>query len=790
MLNLNTRRENAGVEILVRGTVQGVGFRPFIYNLACRFGVTGTVSNTCEGVVIKAVAENDSLDAFIRAISEKHPPLACISSVDTSFLSVELVPEDFSILASSITDRATTSIPPDSALCDDCLRELIDPADRRFHYPFINCTNCGPRFTIVESIPYDRPGTSMKTFAMCPACEKEYNDPTDRRFHAQPNGCAVCGPHICLYSAKGTLVEVQDVIASTVDHLGHDKIVAVRGLGGFHLAADGCSVRAVTQLRKRKNRPYKPLAVMVANLDILREFCYFSKQEEQLLVSPQHPIVLLKRKTSSGLAANIAPGITDVGVMLPYTPLHHLLFRQEGCPAALVMSSGNTSGSPICTENKDALEHLETIADFFLLHNRDIVTRVDDSVVKVINGNPTIFRRARGYTPSPLAVPWQLPKILGCGAELKSTFCLGRDRLSFLSQHVGNLTNLESCDFYTESIEHMKGLLQFEPEAVACDLHPDYMSSHYARQLNTPLYRVQHHHAHAVAVMAEHGIDQPVLAVILDGSGYGPDGTIWGGEILEADLTSYSRLGHLSHLHLPGGDLAATEPWRMALSAIYSVSGEEGLHMDQLPRSLKHLDPASVEVIRSMLEKNFNSPLTSSCGRLFDSVAALLGICQHNSYEGQAAMELETLAKRAVTSSWSDEILPSHHKNNPRSLIERNEILELNSQEIVKAVLDGLTRGDTASVIALQFHNLLISSITLLIQRLSRLTGINRVVLSGGCMQNSLLLEGLFNTLSSKTFQVYTGQKLPVNDGAISFGQAIAGGLQHLSHHTHEKSLK
>ena len=686
MLSLNTKHKRTGVEILVRGTVQGVGFRPFVYNLASRFSVTGTVINTGDGVVIQAITEDKKLDAFIKAISEESPPLSRLTTVDSHPFTFDVVPEGFTILASSTTDAATTSIPPDIALCDDCYNELLDPADRRFLYPFINCTNCGPRFTIVETIPYDRPKTSMKVFPMCPACEKEYHNPADRRFHAQPNGCPECGPDISWHNQNGAELEVGDVIAAAAKSLADNKVVAIRGLGGFHLAVNGCSKRSVSLLRKRKSRPDKPLAIMVANSTILQDFCHFNDREKKLLFSPEHPIVLLKRKADSKLAPNLAPEIEDIGVMLPYTPLHHLLFREKKCPSALVMTSGNASGTPICTGNKDALKRLHSIADCFLLHNRDIVTRVDDSVVKMIDQKPLIFRRARGFAPSPVTVPWQLPKILGCGAGLKSTFCLAREKSSFLSQHIGDLSNLESYDFYTESIDHLKSVFQIEPEAVACDLHPDYLSSHYAEKLHLPIYRIQHHHAHAVAVMAEHGIEEPVLAVVMDGTGYGPDGTIWGGEILKADLTSYSRLGHLGHLHLPGGDTATTEPWRMALSALYSVFGEEGLQMAQLPTSLQHLNRASVEVITAMLKNSFNSPLTSSCGRLFDAAAALLGIRQRISYEGQAAMELESLANKAVTSSWLSKIQPDQYKKNPQFLIENDGKWEIRTQKFIKSI--------------------------------------------------------------------------------------------------------
>jgi len=450
------------------------------------------------------------------------------------------------------------------------------------------------------------------------------------------------------------------------------------------------------------------------------------------------------------------------------------------------MTSGNTSGAPICTANADALHRLAVIADFFLLHNREIVTRVDDSVVKFVGEQPLLLRRARGFVPSPLPIAWELPKILGCGAGLKNTFCLGRGRSVFPSQHIGDLDNLLSYEFYLESVDHLCRVLQLDPEAIACDLHPDYLSSRYAESRNLPLYRIQHHHAHAVAVMAEHGLSGPVLAVVLDGSGLGDDGTIWGGEILHTDLTSYRRLGHLSHLHLPGGDAAATEPWRMAIAALYRTFGVEGVATDRLPPALAGLDSGAVATILSMLESGFNSPFTSSCGRLFDAVAALLGIRLKISYEGQAAMELEALAQKARPSSWPENILPNSHSTLPAFLSTSEGKWEISCPEFVKMILVGTARKDAPADIALRFHNVLISTITRLIEILSLQTGIRQIVLAGGCMQNGLLLEGLLHTLKTINLQIFTGKRLPVNDGAVSFGQTIIGGLRHVSRNSHE----
>ncbi len=783
MQNLNIKHSRQRVEILVRGTVQGVGFRPFIYNLASRFEISGTVSNTSDGVVITAAAQGDRLQLFLEAIHSQAPPLARITSIESRSvpISTEGNVGSFTILPSVAGISANTAIPPDIALCNDCLNELLDPGDRRFHYPFINCTNCGPRFTIVETIPYDRPLTSMKVFPMCAACTKEYHDPANRRFHAQPNACPECGPNVSLHDREGNPLQTDFPLAQTASSLKNGLILAIRGMGGFHLSVNACSSQAVSLLRLRKGRPDKPLAIMVANVEAVKKFCFLDLTAEKLLTSPEHPIVLLKKLKQTRLAENLSPGIEEIGVMLPYTPLHHLLFQQADCPEALIMTSGNISGMPICTANDQALSQLHPIADQFLLHNREIVTRVDDSVIKIIADRPVVLRRARGYAPAPLQVAWKLPRILACGPGLKNTFSLGRDQSVFPSQHIGDLDNLASYEFYLESIKHLQQVLQLEPEAVACDLHPDYMSSRYAAQLKLPLYKIQHHHAHAVAVMAEHGIEEPVLAVILDGTGLGDDGTIWGGEILKAELTSYERLGRLSHLRLPGGDAAAVEPWRMGLAALYETFGPEGINPDLLPETLGQLDMGNLAVISSMLFGNFNSPLSSSCGRLFDAIASLLGLRQRISFEGQAAMELEALAKRARTSSWAEDILPNSHSTISQSLRQNDGKWEICSAEFVKRVVDGMSRGEATSSIALQFHTMLISSITRLIENLSLQTGISKVVLSGGCMQNSLLMEGLLHTLQSNQLTVFTGKSLPVNDGAISFGQTIIGGLLHVS---------
>jgi hydrogenase maturation protein HypF len=784
--NSSTKKHNRrGVEFLIQGIVQGVGFRPFVYNLAIRLGISGTVSNSSAGVLIRAAASKEQLESFKDLLQREAPPLARIFAiVEQPF--VDGLPEGgFIILASITGDSANTGIPPDIALCDDCLRELLNPDDRRAGYPFINCTNCGPRFTIVETIPYDRPKTSMKVFPMCSSCGAEYDNPEDRRFHAQPNACPICGPHLSWHDRLGNLLVCDDPVTEAIAALNNDGILAIRGLGGFHLAVNGCSEPAVQLLRNRKGRKAKPLAIMVADIDSARDFAEVSDIEEKTMLSPERPIVLLRKKKRSGLAEGLAPGVGDIGIMIPYTPLHHLLFQHDKSPAALVMTSGNVSGSPICTGNEDAIRRLGHIADFFLLHNREIVTRIDDSVVRICQEKPRLFRRARGYVPAPVQLSCSLPPVIGCGGGLKSTFCLGREKMVYPSQHIGDLFNLESFEFYLESVEHLKKVFEIEPVVAACDLHPDYMSSHFAAGLGLPLYRIQHHHAHAAAVMAEHGLSEPVLAVVLDGTGYGPDGSIWGGEFLLTDLVDYKRLGHFQQFSLPGGDAAAMEPWRMGCSALFHTFGAEALLEKNLPPSLTAVAPGRREIVQEMMEKGFNAPLTSSCGRLFDAAATLLGIRHIASYEGQAAMELEALAGKAVSANWKNKLDSTLTVKPSARVLEKNGMWQIISSDLVAMICSALSQGQNTANIALHFHFELIGSILTTIRQLSNETGIRDIVLSGGCLQNRLLLEGLFHVLLQENFRVYTGSNIPVNDGGVSVGQAIIGGLQHVSCHTH-----
>ncbi len=761
-------------EIIARGTVQGVGFRPFVYRLARELNIKGSVSNNGQGVVIEAEGEQSSLGDFFKTIQSSPPPLARITSLHHSSSSPRGL-KTFSILKSVSSSNSRAIIPADIALCKDCLHDILDPQNRRFGYPFTNCTNCGPRFTIVESIPYDRPGTSMKDFPLCPACRKEFEDPDNRRFHAQPNACAKCGPELSYHDRHGVRMTVSSPLKEAAQALKRWEIVALRGLGGFHLVVDASSYKAVAKLRDRKGRKAKPLAVMTSTLEEAARFCHMDSEEESLLTGTAHPVVLLRRKESY-LAENLTPSLDEIGVMLPYTPLHQLLFQEKDCPRTLVMTSGNRSGTPIFTESVAAVAGLQSIANGFLLHNREIIARADDSVARITEGRLQILRRSRGYVPGATALPMDLPSVLACGGGLKSTFCLTRGRESFLSQHIGDLFNLESLEFYKESISHLKKLLQVEPEAVVCDLHPDYLSSHYARETGLPLYEVQHHHAHAAAVLAEHGIQDRALALILDGTGLGDDGNIWGGEILEVDCSSYRRVGSLTPMLLPGGDAAALEPWRMGLSLLHGM----GKNVPVL-----HLaDDKKQTAIQQMMEKGFNCPITTSCGRLFDGIAALLGVCLTASYEGQAAMELESLARQAVGEQSLDDLLGNCSWRTKTASGEDRLILQ--QSRLVENVLEQLKNGLEPSAIALDFHLCLIQDLSVFLQELSRETNIKQIVLAGGCMQNTLLLNGLFILLEQEGYTVYTGENIPVNDGGIALGQAVIGGLRHVSGCTHE----
>jgi hydrogenase maturation protein HypF len=801
-------QERKALELVVHGVIQGVGFRPFVYRLAKKFEVCGSIANTGQGVIILAEGAPADLDRFIHALSSEAPPLSRITSVSQQETDCNRDRTSFTILKSRASNTPSTMVPADIALCDECRQELLNPADRRYRYPFINCTNCGPRFTIVNSIPYDRPGTSMAPFPMCASCQAEYDNPDNRRFHAQPNACHVCGPQISWHARTGeqlfqgetqpengsiSLDPRQDneyPLTETIKALNDGLIVAIRGIGGFHLVVDAGSEAAVTRLRQRKHRKSKPLAVMMPDLEMIGSFCHLTAVASQVLTSPAHPIVLLTRRETTLLAPSLAPGMGELGVMLPYTPLHHLLFATAGCPKTLVMTSGNHNGEPLCAGNDEAVSRLGSIADYFLLHNREIVTRIDDSVMRIMQERPRCLRRARGFAPASVALSYDLqtaiPPLLACGSAQKNTFCLVQENKAYVSQHIGDMVNIESLDFFKESIYHVQSMLRLTPQLIVCDLHPDYLSSAYGRELavelNVPRILVQHHHAHAVAVMAEHGLKDPVLAIVLDGTGLGSDGTIWGGEILEVSLTDFIRRGCLDPLPLPGGDAAAHQPWRMGLAALHHT-GEEALLKSDLPVSLQGIPEDKRAAILTMIRTQFNTPLTSSCGRLFDAVAALLGIRLESEFEGQAAMELEALC------AWTedkDEKADKRPESWSAEISQRDGLFIIENKPFIHWMLHEMENGTPLVDLARDFHRWLIASFAGVVQKIAKTSPIRTVVLAGGCLQNRIIMEGLFQTLEHNGFQVYTGEEIPVNDGGISLGQAVIGGLRYVSGSTHE----
>ena len=738
----------------VSGIVQGVGFRPFVYRLARQLTLGGQVVNTADGVTIIVEGAPVDIDTFCRQLRGKSPPLAQITAVKAS----SLPPQGharFVIVKSQSASRHSAFISPDVAVCQDCLDEMADPADRRYRYPFINCTNCGPRYTIIGGIPYDRATTSMGHFAMCPQCQSEYDDPADRRFHAQPNACPVCGPQVALYDHDRQRLQTPDPIATVTDLLGQGRILAVKGLGGFHLAVDALNDEAVARLRRRKQREEKPLALMSPNLESIARYAHVGSKERELLSDMVRPIVLLRKRIPNPLAAQVAPRNRYFGVMLPYTPLHHLLL--DGGFAALVMTSGNLSEEPIAIGNQEAFERLGGIADFFLVHDREIFEPCDDSIAAFYSGQVRSLRRSRGYVPAPVFFGQSAPQILACGAELKNTICLTRDKTAFLSQHIGDLENTASEAFFRRTIDHLKGILDIDPRVVSCDLHPDYLSSRYARRLEgVQRIEVQHHHAHIAACLAENGHSGPAIGLAFDGTGYGSDGTVWGGEILLADLSKFRRLAHLEPVPLPGGDAAVRQPWRMALSHLWQVWGDQLSHR-HLPLFEK-LNEEQIRIVCQMTARGVNAPLTSSLGRLFDAVAALCGVRHEAAFEGQAAMELEMVAEktdRCYEFGWS-----------------QDEIRRIPTEPIIRGVVHDLAEGLRASEISGRFHTTLIRLFTDLSLQLARQEKVNTVALSGGVFQNRRLLEGLSRSLAESGLSVLTHRCVPTNDGGISLGQA------------------
>ncbi len=768
--------------IHVSGVVQGVGFRPFVFGLAHRLELDGWVYNSSDGVDIEIQGRPEQLEAFSAALQNEAPPLAHIDHVTIDAVPTESEP-GFAI-RHSVTRPGASLIAPDVATCHDCLHELLNPTDRRYRYPFTNCTNCGPRFTIIEGLPYDRPMTTMREFPMCPDCQAEYDNPMDRRFHAQPNACAVCGPRVWM-STGGSAEHFDDALSTAEDPfkaaaslLRLGGIIAIKGLGGFHLACDATNNQAVRWLRRRKGRPAKPFAVMMADMEMVQRYCQVGLQEADLLQSPAAPIVLLWRKPGTDLALSIAPRNHTLGVMLPYTPLHHVLLREgpNGPCRPLVMTSGNHTDEPLAQNNEDAINELGDIADAYLLHDRRIHTRCDDSVWMVAElpggeRRPVPARRSRGYAPFPIKVRFRARKpILGAGGQMKNTLAILKEDQAFLSQHIGELDNLETLNFYRASVEHLQTIFEASPAAVAHDLHPDYLSTRYARELaaerGLPLIPVQHHHAHIASCLADCEVEGPVIGVALDGTGYGTDGRIWGSEYLVADMVGFERVGHLEYLPLPGGEAAIHRPYRITLAYLQTLLGE-------VP-SLPFREEISAEeqgIVAQQVRSRLNTPLTSSCGRLFDAVAALIGVRGVVSYEAQAAIELEMVAVEGDSTAPEDWL----DRPYPFRIEQVDEHWIIRAADLLAEIVDDVAAGIPPVAISRRFH----ATLAVITGQMCRLIrdqhGLDTVALSGGCFQNRLLLLLTAAALSHENFRVLTHGRVPPNDGGIALGQvAIA----------------
>lgn len=768
--------------IQIKGIVQGVGFRPFVYALAEENALKGNVSNNAAGVFVDVEGEEIQIEQFIQTLKINPPPLSSIESINVEYLDKPARFADFSVTESSSNGSLVVPISADSGTCQDCIREMFDPNDRRFRYPFINCTNCGPRFTIVESVPYDRAKTTMRDFEMCAACQTEYEDPSNRRFHAEPTCCSECGPRLTLVESPPVSIPpaVADgsAIESSRELLKDGKILAIKGIGGYHLVCDAIKAQAVETLRRRKFREDKPFALMANSVNVIEKYCFVSVAEKNLLSSAERPIVLLDRRPHAQIPDAVAPRIPRLGFMLPYTPLHYLLFENRETP--LVMTSGNISDEPIAYKDRDAFDRLDSIADYYLTHDRRIHIRMDDSVVMTGEQTsvtasrnddflstkrasrdacpPIILRRSRGYAPAPIRTSFKFDKqILACGAELKNTFCLSKDNYAFVSHHIGDLENLETLASFTEGIEHYKRLFNVSPQMVAYDLHPEYLSTKYALACDEIDIKigVQHHHAHIASCMADNDIEGEVIGVAMDGLGFGTDGKMWGGEFFVADFKHFERIAHLDYIPMPGGAKAIREPWRMAATYLQRAAGNEFFNLD-IP-FVKQLDRGKWTTLASMIASETNCPQTSSMGRLFDAISALLGVRSTVNYEGQAAIELEAIADGGVYDSY-------------HFAVEQGGIIR--SESVIAAVIDDLLNGKAVSEISGKFHLAVAKLIVEMASQIRDGHGLNRVALSGGVFQNRLLLNSAVELLRNENFEVYTHRRVPTNDGGISFGQA------------------
>ncbi|GMB09646.1 carbamoyltransferase HypF [Thermolongibacillus altinsuensis] len=745
------------IKVTIKGRVQGVGFRPFVFQLAHRYHIKGTVQNNMDGVTVFAEGEEKDLQSFLLSLQTEAPRLSRIDQLNVLEVDVQGF-EQFSIIESERKGASSLVIPIDTAVCDDCLQEMNDPNDHRYRYPFINCTQCGPRYTIIEQLPYDRPYTSMKSFPMCEHCQKEYEDPLNRRHHAQPIACPVCGPRVTLIDRHGQTLD-GDAIENAKQRLLSGAIVAIKGLGGYHLACDATNEQAVQQLRTRKQRPARPLAVMAASLSVVKQMCEVDEEEERILTSPEAPIVVLKRRTTYPLAPSLAPGLKTVGVMLPYTPLHHLLLDEEHIPV-LVMTSANRSGVPILYKDEQALQDLKSIADYFLVHNRPIVHPIDDSVVQIQNGNVDFLRRARGFVPDPFFTTSDVHEIAALGGQQKNVFAFGRNEQIFLGPHIGDLQNIEVVEHFQREYEHLRTWMGVEPKVVAVDMHPNYETWNIVKEWDVSVIPVQHHHAHMVSCMEDNGINSNCFGLILDGTGYGEDGHIWGFELLYGDASHYQRLGHLTYTPLPSGERCIKEPWRTAVGMLGYYLGDKGYELAAQRFPDKQYE---IQILKQMMEKDIHAPKAGTCGRLFDAVSAFLHVCTHSTYDGEAAIRLAELVNEEYI-----------YEPYPFELKEKN-IIEIDLRAMWLAIAEDVKRNENIEIIAGRFHQTVVSAAIEMIRKaIEKHPQYHRqMVLSGGSMHNRYLVKNLIKELQKLGFIVYTHQKVPCSDGGLALGQLI-----------------
>jgi len=743
------------LKVAIRGAVQGVGFRPFVYRLAAEMGFCGWVVNSPQGVFIEAEGDKISLPSFLERLKNERPPRSFIQSLESVYLD-PVGYEAFEVRESDDSGEKTAVVLPDIATCPDCLAEILNPYNRRYRYPFTNCTNCGPRFSIIERLPYDRANTTMKKFTMCDQCAGEYGDPTNRRFHAQPNACPICGPQLTLWDSKGQAIDRGDTaLLEACSAIRDGRIMAVKGLGGFHLMADARNDEAIKRLRYLKSREEKPFAMMFPSLEQIKKYCEVDSVEEGLLASPESPIVLIMRSERGDIAESVAPGNPYWGIMLPYTPLHHLMMKELGFP--IVATSGNRSEEPICTDENDALDRLGGIADLFLIHDRPIARHVDDSILRIMAGRGLVIRRARGFAPLPIFVKEKSPSVLAVGAHLKNTIAVAFENQIVASQHIGDLETPQAYEAFERAIADLSGVFEFEPEKIACDLHPDYLSTKYAQRLGRPLLKVQHHYAHILACMAENELAPPVFGISWDGTGYGTDNTVWGGEFLRVADKGFERFAHLRAFRLPGGEKAITEPRRAAIGLLYEIFGDSVFGMRKLA-PLPSFSESDISTFKKMLHSEINCPVTSSAGRLFDAVSSIAGLRQITRFEGQAAMELEF----ALQGIMSDETYPFEIQ-----VVNGERIV--NWEMMIRGIIEDAELLGTKQI-SVKFHNTLAE----IMAEAANLAGEEKVALSGGCFQNRYLTERAITRLKSRGFKPYWHQRFPPNDGGIALGQIMA----------------